>query len=98
LAPARPAAAEAAKPVARAIAATEAGKPALLRELTGDFDDIFVESALTAYFRKPEFSADGRGARLAIDGLEDATALKGQRLDLTLARGDTGLEQAVTVI
>ena len=87
----------AAKPVARAIAASEAGKPVLLLELAGRFDDIFVESATTAYFRQPEFSADGKSARLVVDGLEDAAALKGQRLDLTLARGPTGLEQTVIV-
>ncbi len=87
----------AAKPVVRAIAAVESGKPVLLLELAEPFDDIFVESALTAYFRKPEFSADGGNARLVADGLKDAAALKGQRLVLTLARGDTGLEQPVVV-
>jgi DsbC/DsbD-like thiol-disulfide interchange protein len=94
----RPAAANAAKPVTQAIAATEAGKPVLHLELAGRFDDIFVESATTAYFRKPEFSGDGSRARLLIDGLKDAAALKGQRIDLTLARGTTGLEQPVIVI
>lgn len=87
----------AAKPVIRATAASEAGKPTLLLELAEPFDDIFVESATTAYFRKPEFSGDGRSARLLVDGLKDWTALKGQRLDLTLARGETGLEQPVVV-
>ena len=87
----------AARPVTRAIAAVEAGKPVLLLELAQRFDDIFVESALTAYFRRPEFSDDGRRARLAVDGLKDAAALTGQRLDLTLARGAAGLEQQVVV-
>lgn len=86
------------KPVTQAVAATESGKPVLLLELAERFDDIFVESALSAYFRKPEFSDDGSRARLVIDGLKDAAALVGQRLDLTLARGETGLEQPVTVI
>ncbi|MGQ0484453.1 MAG: protein-disulfide reductase DsbD domain-containing protein [Hyphomicrobiales bacterium] len=94
----RPVAAGAAQPVIQAIAATEAGKPVLLLELAQRFDDIFVESAITAYFRKPEFSPDGSGARLPVDGLKEAAALKGARLDLTLARGATGLEQAVIVI
>jgi len=88
----------AARPVIRATAATESGKPVLLLDLAGRFDDIFVESALSAYFHKPEFSDDGSRARLVIDGLKDAAALVGQRLDLTLARGQTGLEQPVTVI
>lgn len=86
-----------ARPVVRATAATESGKPVLLLELAQRFDDIFVESALSAYFRKPEFSDDGSRARLVIDGLKDAAALVGQRLDLTLARGQTGLEQPVIV-
>ncbi len=85
------------KPVTQAVAATESGKPVLLLDLSQRFDDIFVESGLTAYFRKPEFSEDGRSARLVIDGLKDAAALKGARLDLTLARGRTGLEQPVIV-
>ncbi len=87
----------AARPVTRARAATEVGQPVLLLELAERFDDVFVESALTAYFRKPEFSEDGKSARLVIDGLKDAAALKGVRLDLTLARGETGLEQPVIV-
>lgn len=94
----RPVAAGAEQPVLQAIAATEAGRPVLLLELAQRFDDIFVESATTAYFRKPEFSQDGSRARLLIDGLKDAVALKGARLELTLARGATGLEQPVTVI
>lgn len=93
-----PQSAGAAPPVTRAAAATEVGQPALLLELAERFDDIFVESASTAYFRKPEFSEDGRSARLLIDGLKDAAALKGARLDLTLARGATGLAQPVIVI
>jgi DsbC/DsbD-like thiol-disulfide interchange protein len=85
------------QPVTRATAADESGKPVLRLELSGRFDDIFVESASTAYFRKPEFSPDGRSARLVVDGLKYAAALKGQHLELTLARGATGLEQAVIV-
>lgn len=92
-----PQSAGAAGPVTRAIASVEAGKPVLRLELAEPLDDIFVESAITAYFNKPEFSADGKSARLVIDGLKDAAALRGQRLGLTLARGDAGLEQAVTV-
>jgi hypothetical protein len=84
--------------VIQARAATEAGKPVLQLELAERFDDIFVESTTTAYFRAPGFSQDGSSARLVIDGLKDAAALRGARLDLTLARGETGLEQPVTVI
>jgi DsbC/DsbD-like thiol-disulfide interchange protein len=75
----------------------EGGKPVLKLELTERPDDIYVETRTTAYFRAPEFSADGREARLAIDNLGDPAKLAGAALTLTYRLAGRGLEQTVTL-
>lgn len=73
------------------------GKPVLQLALKAKPDDIFVESATSAYFRAPVFSADGHGAELAIDSLSDAAKLKGQPLTITYILGGKGHEQTLTL-
>ena len=73
----------------------EAGKPVLHLELQDKVEDIFVETATTAYFRAPTFSADGRKASLVIDNVEDPAKLKGASLKITYTRLGLGLEQNV---
>jgi DsbC/DsbD-like thiol-disulfide interchange protein len=76
---------------------SEGGKPVLRLALQERPDDIFVESATSAYFRAPVLSADGREARLAIDSLSDVAKLKGQTITLTYVIGGKGLEQTLTL-
>ena len=84
-------------PVTRAEIVIEQDKPALLLNLTTPVTDIFVETAGSAYFRKPVFSADGREARLIIDNVKDALTLKGAMLKLTFSTAAGGLEQSLTL-
>ena len=58
-------------------------------------DDIFVETATSAYFHAPVFSGDGTTARLRVANLPDFSALRGTVLKLTFKRGDGGLEQSL---
>jgi len=78
-------------------AVTDTNNIVLVAKLKQPADDIFVESAGSAYFRKPQFSADGLEARLAVDNVTDATQLRGVLLKLTIVSGGSGVEQAVTV-
>ena len=73
------------------------GKPVLRLALKEKPDDIFVESATSAYFHAPALSADGRQARLTIDSLDDATKLRGQTLTITYVIGGKGYEQTLTL-
>ena len=75
----------------------EDNAPVLLLSLAARPDDIFVETTTSAYFRAPQFSADGREARLVIDNVKDAAKLRGTTLKLTLRQYDRGLEQSVTL-
>lgn len=75
----------------------DANTAVLVVTLTQPANDIFVESAGAAYFRKPAFSPDGLEARLVVNNVRDAAQLKGLALTLTIATGGAGIEQAVTV-
>jgi DsbC/DsbD-like thiol-disulfide interchange protein len=83
-------------PVAAATLAPEDGKPMLQLTLARPVDDIFVEGDGAAYFRAPDFAADRRSARIAIDNVKQAGALAGKPLNLTVASGGEGLEQTIT--
>jgi DsbC/DsbD-like thiol-disulfide interchange protein len=76
---------------------TEGGKPVLELELKERPEDIFVETQGSAYFRAPDFSADGRTARLTIDNLKDPASLAGTPLKLTYRLNGVGHEQTVTL-
>jgi DsbC/DsbD-like thiol-disulfide interchange protein len=78
-------------PVKSARLGKDSGK--LILTLDGSFDDVFVESETSAFFRKPEFS--GGEARITISGLADLSKLDGKTLTVTLAQGESGLEQQV---
>ncbi len=65
-------------------------------KLAEPVEDIFVESATSAYFRAPRFSAGGLEATLAVDGMDNPSQMKGQTLTFTLRRGEGGFEQTVT--
>lgn len=75
----------------------EAGKPVLTLALTERPDDIFVEGPGSAYFRAPAFSADGRQAKLVVDGLADLSALTGKPVTITYVTGGKGHQQALTL-
>jgi DsbC/DsbD-like thiol-disulfide interchange protein len=83
--------------VSSASIVTEDGRLALKLELAERPDDIFVETPTSAYFRAPEFSRDGKQARLVIDNLKDAAKLAGTSLKLTYRLNGAGLEQTVTL-
>lgn len=83
--------------VSAASVASEGGKPVLKLALKERPEEIFVETATSAYFRAPVFSADGSEAHLAIEGLGDAARLAGQQLKLTYTLGGKGHEQTVTL-
>ena len=85
-------------PVARTdiIRAARIEDKALTLDLAETAEDIFVESTISAHFRRPEFSAHGLTARLSVDGLENPSQLKGSSLTVTLSRGTTGFVQSVT--
>ncbi|MCA3560801.1 MAG: hypothetical protein IOC82_07195 [Aestuariivirga sp.] len=76
---------------------SDGGKPALKLTLKERPDDIFVESATTAYFHAPVLSADGREARLAIGSLGDAAKLKGQTVTITYLIGGKGYDQTLAL-
>lgn len=73
------------------------GKSVLQLALKERPEDIFVETPTSAYFRAPDFSADGRQARLVIDNLKDPATLAGTALKLTYRIGGVSLEQTVTL-
>jgi len=82
----------------RAVTAAMDGEETfLVVKLIRPVDDIFVESASLAYFRKPAFSADGLEARLTVDNVKDAAQLAGLSLNLTIAADGSGIEQTITV-
>lgn len=68
----------------------------LILDLAEPVDDVFVESSTSAYFRGPQFSADGLEASLAVDGVENPSQLKGSPLTITLRRGESGFVATVT--
>ena len=84
-------------PITAASIVIDDNKPVLLLSLTARPDDIFVETTTSAYFRAPQFSADGREARLVIDNVKDLAKLAGITLKLTLRQQDQGLEQSLTL-
>ena len=84
-------------PVESVLAAMDASTAIIMVKLTQPADDIFVESATSAYFRQPAFSTDGLEARLMVDNVKDAMELKGLVLRLTVAVDGHGIEQTVTV-
>ncbi|MEI7598691.1 MAG: protein-disulfide reductase DsbD domain-containing protein [Aestuariivirga sp.] len=75
----------------------ENGKPVLKLALKERPEDIFIESATSAYFHAPALSEDGHEARLAISSLSDIQKLKGQAISITYIIGGKGLEQTLTL-
>jgi len=84
-------------PVSAATLALEGGKPVLILSLAQPVTDIFVEMEGSAYFRKPDFAADGLSARLVIDNVSGTEKLVGKVARLTIDRQGAGLEQTVTL-
>ncbi len=76
---------------------TLADKPMLVLSLSRAPQDIFVESATTAYFGKPQFELVPGEAWLPIWNLSDAGKLRGSPLKLTLSFGDSGIEQTLAI-
>ena len=83
--------------ISGATLASDGGKPALVLALNQKPEDIFVESATSAYFRAPAISADGHEAKLVIDSLSDPGKLKGQPITITYVIGGQGHEQTLTL-
>ena len=71
----------------------------LSRPLPPSEIDIFIEGHPMAYFRKPQAQSDKPSSlyRLRIDGLKNATELRGTRLTLTLVSGRASLVQSLSV-
>lgn len=84
-------------PVSASTLAMDGDRPALVLTLTSPVTDIFVETDGDAYFRKPDFAADGLSARLIIDNVKDGDKLLGKTLKLTIDRNGAGLEQTITL-
>ena len=76
---------------------TRDNRPALVVNLNGQVQDIFVESETSAYFGKPQFDGARGEAWLPIANLKDAEKLRGVPLKLTLSTGDSGIEQTLTI-
>jgi DsbC/DsbD-like thiol-disulfide interchange protein len=76
---------------------TRENRPALVLNLTGQFQDIFVESETSAYFGKPRFDSATGEAWLPIANLKDTAKLLGLSLKLTLSTGESGIEQTLTI-
>jgi DsbC/DsbD-like thiol-disulfide interchange protein len=76
---------------------TRESQPALVVSLTGQAQDIFVESETSAYFEKPRFDSAAGEAWLPIANLKDTAKLRGVPLKLTLSTGDSGVEQTLTI-
>lgn len=76
---------------------SEGGKPVLVLALEEKPDDIFVETPTSAYFRAPQFSSDGKTARLPIDNLKDPAKIAGTELKLTYRIGPQGFEQSLNL-
>ncbi len=76
---------------------TRQNRPMLVVSLTGQAQDIFVESETSAYFEKPEFDSATGEAWLPIANLKDTAKLRGVPLKLTLSTGDSGIEQTLTI-
>jgi hypothetical protein len=75
----------------------EGSQPVLILSLAEPVSDIFVEAEGGAYFRKPDFAADGLSARLVIDNVNEAAKLIGKPLKLTIDRQGAGLEQTIVL-
>jgi DsbC/DsbD-like thiol-disulfide interchange protein len=76
---------------------TRDNKPALVVSLTGQAQDLFVESETSAYFGKPRFDSATGEAWLPIANLRDTAKLRGVPLKLTLSTGESGIEQTFTI-
>ena len=76
---------------------TMENKPVLVLSLTGQAQDIFVESETSAYFGKPRFDSARGEAWLPIANLKEAAKLRGVPLKLTLSTGDSGIEQTLAI-
>lgn len=85
------------QPVSASTLAMEGSQPVLILSLAEPVTDIFVEADGGAYFRKPDFAADGLSARLVIDNVKEAAKLIGKPLKLTIDRQGAGLEQTIVL-
>jgi DsbC/DsbD-like thiol-disulfide interchange protein len=74
-----------------AVTAFRLDKQALVLTLDGAAEDVFVETDKNITFRKPVFA--GQDATLEILG--DVADLKGAQLTITVARGQSGIEQVI---
>ena len=72
-------------------------RPMLVLNLDGQAQDIFVESATSAYFGKPQFDIVAGEAWLPIANLKETAKLRGVPLKLTLVTGDSGIEQTLII-
>lgn len=67
----------------------------LVLDITQKLDDIFIDGPDGLYFRKPTIT--DTLAKFKIDGLADGQSLKGEKLKITAAANDKGLEQQTMV-
>ena len=71
--------------------------PMLVLALNRTVVDIFVESETPAYFGKPLFDVSPGEAWLPIAGMKDLSILRDSPLKVTLALGNSGIEQVISV-
>ena len=71
--------------------------PMLVLALNRTVDDIFVESEISAYFGRPLFDVSPGEAWLPIAGVKDPAIIRNTPLKFTLALGNSGIEQVITV-
>lgn len=72
------------------------GTPELRLRLSGQVEDVFVESPTSAYFRKPVFSPGGE-AILQVANLVDPAKLSGATLRITYVMSGRSHEQSITL-
>jgi DsbC/DsbD-like thiol-disulfide interchange protein len=84
-------------PISAATLALESGKPSLVVSLSSPAEDIFIEGEGSAYYRKPDFAADGLSARIVIGNVKDGDKLRGTSVLATVSAAGKGLEQKLTL-
>lgn len=84
-------------PVTSAEVVTDGGRNVLKLVFGEPADDVFVESATSAYFGRPAFADDRRTATIPVENVKDAARLQGAALTVTVSSGGRGLEQRLSL-
>jgi DsbC/DsbD-like thiol-disulfide interchange protein len=85
-------------PISKASLDTSGAAPELVMTLSAPVTDVFVECKSTTYVKRPNFSADGLTARMALAGKSVVSDLTGSTLRVTMIERGIGLEQMVQLV